>query len=120
MLVLDRQWDPGIQVSSSPMLRHLLTLVVGKSVGKNTKPLVLSISTSLKAGRCNLELHWRANDNSEITEIKSTMGKELPHIQEMVSSFGGELTFESETALVLKVPAAPQAVAASARQEMAH
>lgn len=114
MLTLERQWDTVIQVTSSPVLRQLLVLLVGKLVGKNTKPLTMTLSTSAKGSRCHLELRWRTTEPSQgaLQDIKIILGKELPYIEEMVYSIGGELILDAEPVLYLKLPAAPQSISA--------
>ncbi len=110
MLALDRQWETSIQVTSSPVLRQLLVLLVGKLVGRNTKPLTMTVSTVLKGSKCNLEFRWRTTDPSQgqLQDIKIILGKELPYITEMVYSIGGELILDSDSALYLKLPAGKQ------------
>ena len=110
MLTLERQWDPTIQVTSSPVLRQLLVLLVGKLVGRNTRPLTMAVSTNLKGSKCNLELRWRTTDPSQgpLQDVKIILGKELPYINEMVYSIGGELVLESDSLLYLKLPAGKQ------------
>ncbi|HLJ90712.1 MAG TPA: response regulator [Candidatus Angelobacter sp.] len=110
MLTLDRQWSASIQVTSSPVLRQLLVLIMGKLVGKNTRPLTLSVVAGVKGARCSLDLRWRASDMSPgpVPDLKTVLGKEMMHIQEMIYSIGGELAAEGETGLSLKLPASPQ------------
>ena len=109
MLTLERQWDTSIQITSSPVLRQLLVLLTGKLVGKNTRPVILTVTSTMKASRCNLELRWGASDQAPVQDARTVLGKELKDVQEMVYSIGGELVFEGETAISLKLPAAPQA-----------
>src|SRR5215467_159350 len=63
LLTLEREWNAEIQVTSNPALRHLIVLFLSKLVGRNTKPLVLTIAGQLEEeGHCLLELKWRAGD----------------------------------------------------------
>jgi len=104
-------------VTSSPVLRQLLVLLLSKLIGRNTRPLVLTISTQMKDSRCFLELKWKATDDSPpaVCDAKSMLAKELPHIQQLAYSFGGELTLvEGLSEVLLKLPAAPQ----TARQDL--
>ncbi|MBZ5523885.1 MAG: winged helix-turn-helix domain-containing protein, partial [Acidobacteriia bacterium] len=117
MLTLDRQWDPTIQITSSPVLRQLLVLLAGKIVGKNTRPLTLTATTSMKGNRCRLELQWKSNDPGAVQDSKSVLGKELVYVQELVYSIGGELSFSGENSLSLDLPAAPNNISAG-KQEM--
>jgi hypothetical protein len=117
MLTLDRQWDSSIQITSSPVLRQLLVLLAGKIVGKNTRPLTLTATTSIKGNRCSLELKWRSNDPGAAQDSRSVLGKELVYVQEMVNSINGELSFAGENTLSLDLPAAPHGVSV-VKQEM--
>jgi two-component system OmpR family response regulator len=110
MLTLERQWETTIQVTSSPVLRQLLVLLVGKLVGRNTKPLTMTVSTNLKGSKCNLEIKWRTTEPSQVPlqDVKIILGKELPYIHEMVYSIGGELVLDADSALYLKLPAGKQ------------
>src|SRR5207302_5153052 len=110
MLTLERQWEATIQVTSSPVLRQLLVLLVGKLIGRNARPLTMTVSTILKGSKCNLELRWRTTEplQGQLQDIKIILGKELPYIHEMVYSIGGELALESDGLLYLKLPAGKQ------------
>ncbi len=118
LLTLERQWNPSIQVTSSPVLRQLLVLFLSKLIGRNTRPLILTISAQTKDGRCLLDLKWKAADGSqEALQDANILAKELPHIQELVYSIGGELSLpEERSEILLKLPAAPQ----TARLDLVH
>jgi hypothetical protein len=119
LLTLERQWDPTIQVTSSPVLRQLLVLFISKLIGRNTRPLVLTVSAQIKDGRCVLAFNWKANDDSPtpVTDAKNIIAKELNHIQELVYSIGGELSLsDGNPEILLKLPAAPQ----GSRHDLVH
>lgn len=108
LLTLDRQWDNSIQVTSSPVLRQLLVLLVGKLAGRNTRPLVLTVFGGMKGNRCALELRWRAADqNLPVQDAQTVLGNDLGYIQEMVYSIGGDLTIEGPASINMKLPASP-------------
>ena len=110
LLTLERQWDTSIHVTSSPVLRQLLVLLVGKLVGKNTRPLVLSVFGGMKGHKCSLELRWKAAEqNAAVQDTQTVLGNDYSYIQEMVYSIGGELTIEGPMGIALKLPAAPHA-----------
>lgn len=110
LLTLERQWDTSIHVTSSPVLRQLLVLLVGKLVGKNTRPLVLSVLGGMKGQKCSLELRWKpVEQNASLQDAQTVLGNDYSYIQEMVYSIGGELTIEGPMGVVLKLPAAPHA-----------
>jgi two-component system, OmpR family, copper resistance phosphate regulon response regulator CusR len=119
LLTLQRQWDPSIQVTSSPVLRHLMVLFLSKLVGRNTRPLVLTISAQANEGRCLLKMKWKAADDSPpaLLDAKGIIAKELSYIQELVYSIGGEMSLtEGRTKIQLKLPAATQ----GGRQNIVH
>jgi len=109
LLTLERQWNSSIQVTSSPVLRHLIVLFVSKLIGRNTRPLVLTISAYANDGRCVIHLKWRAADNAQpmLLDAKGMIVKELAWIQELIYSIGGELSFtDGKPEIQLRVPAA--------------
>ena len=111
LLTLERQWSSAIQVTSSPVLRHLMVLFLSKLIGRNTRPLVLTISAQANDGRCVLELKWKPADNAQtpLVDAKGIIAKELSYIQELASSIGGELSLtDGRPEILLKVPAATQ------------
>jgi DNA-binding response OmpR family regulator len=119
LLTLERQWDSSIQVTSSPVLRHLMVLFLSKLVGRNTRPLVLTISAQANDGRCLLKMKWKAADDSPspLLDAKGIIAKELAHIQELVYSIGGEMSLtDGRTKIQLKLPAATQ----GSRQNIVH
>jgi DNA-binding response OmpR family regulator len=119
LLTLERQWDTSIQVTSSPVLRHIMVLFLSKLVGRNTRPLVLTISEETSEGRCLLKMKWRPADDSQtpLVDAKGIIAKELAYIQELVSSIGGEMVLTGgHSEILLKVPAATQ----GSRQDMVH
>jgi hypothetical protein len=88
-------------------------------VGRNTRPLVLTVSTEIQDGRCLLNLRWKANDDSPVAvqDAKNILAKELGYINELVYSIGGELTInDGRPEILLKLPSAPQ----TARQDLVH
>jgi two-component system OmpR family response regulator len=111
LLTLERQWSSTIQVTSSPVLRHLIVLFLSKLVGRNTRPLVLTISAQANDGRCTIQFKWRPADNAQtsLVDAKGIIAKELGYIQELSSSIGGELSLtDGRSEILLKVPAATQ------------
>jgi DNA-binding response OmpR family regulator len=109
LLTLERLWDTSIQVTSSPVLRQLLVLLVGKLTGKNTRPLVLSVVAGMKGHRCVLELQWKSAEQGTVQDALTVVGHDLGSIQEMIYSIGGEFSIEGRTGFILKLPAAPHA-----------
>jgi DNA-binding response OmpR family regulator len=119
LLTLERQWDSSIQVTSSPVLRHLMVLFLSKLVGRNTRPLVLTISAQANEGRCLLKMKWKPADDSPLPllDAKEIIARELACILELVYSIGGEMSLTGgQTEILLKLPAATQA----SRQDIVH
>jgi hypothetical protein len=107
LLALDRQWDASIQITSNLALRHLIVLFLSKLVGRNTKPLVLTIAAELKGDFCLLELKWKANDDSQtgVHDARSIFFKDLAHLQALAHSIGAELSLHREQPeILLKIP----------------
>ena len=105
LLTLERQWDISIHVTSNPVLRQLIVLLVGKLVGKTTQPLTLLTFAGMKGDRCSLELRWRPTEGGAVQECQRIFGNDTTYIEDMVRSIGGELVMESENAIVLALPA---------------
>jgi DNA-binding response OmpR family regulator len=119
LLAVERQWDSSIQVTSSPVLRHLMVLFLSKLVGRNTRPLVLTISAQAHEGRCLLEMKWKPADDSPapLLDAREIIAKELANIEELVYSIGGEMSLiDGRTKILLKLPAATQ----PSRQDIVH
>ncbi len=119
LLTVDRQWDSSIQVTSSPVLRHLMVLFLSKLVGRNTRPLMLTISAQANEGRCLLEMKWKPADDSQqpLLDAREIIAKELACIQELVYSIGGEMSLtDGQAKILLTLPAAAQA----SRQDIVH
>lgn len=119
-LTLHKDLDQSTQVTSSPVLRQLLVLLVAKLTGRNTRPLTLSISGNLKEQRCHLELRWTPNDGSgaELLDAKSILAKDFTDMADMAHSVGGELLFgEDQPRIELAIPAGPRA---SVSEAMVH
>jgi len=110
LLTLDRRWNTAIQVTSSPVLRQLMVLFLSKLIGRNTRPLALTISARASDGRCLLDMSWKSADDSvpAALEAKNILARELTYIQELVYSLGGEMVLpEGRPEIQLKVPSAP-------------
>lgn len=117
LLTLERQWNSSIHVTSNPVLRHLMVLFLSKLVGRNTRPLVLTISAQVNDGRCVIHWKWKPSDNAHpaLLDAKSIIAKDLAYIQDLVYSIGGELSLtDGLSEISLKVPSAIQ----SAKPEM--
>ena len=114
LVALERQWNSSTQVTSNPALRQLIVFFLSKLVGRNTKPLLLTITAQEKAGRCVLGFDWKANGNSQpgTQDARSIFAKDLPHLQGLAASIGAEISIAGETEILITLPAAP------ARQEL--
>ena len=117
LLAIDRQGESSVQVTSSPVLRQLVVVFVGKLVGRNTRALILTVSAKTEANRCTLSLRWKAADQpGTVQDARTVLGKDLAHIQEIVSSIGGEMTLaEGAPEISLKLPSASSAGGKQAR-----
>ncbi len=108
LLSLDRQWDSSLQVTSSPVLRQFLVLTISKLVGRNTRPMMLTVSSAFVEGRCHLDFRWKPSDGrpEPLQDVRTIFAKELPHVEEMVSSVGGIFAFKDDVPeMTLQLPA---------------
>ncbi|HSM85025.1 MAG TPA: response regulator [Candidatus Limnocylindrales bacterium] len=109
-LALERQWDTTIKVTSSPVLRQLIVLFLSKLAGRNTRALLLTISTTVQDGRCQIEFHWKPNDScpTPLLDGKDLLAKDAANIQQMAHSIGGEVAFaEGKPEISVRLPAGP-------------
>ena len=121
LVTLDRQWNSSIQVTSSPVLRPLMVLFLCKLVGRNTRPLSLTIAAQPIDGRCLLGLKWKSTDSSQtpVLDARGILSKDLNYVQELVYSIGGELSLtDGRPEILLKLPAAP--LVANGRPDLVH
>src|SRR5262249_1352483 len=98
LLALNRQWDSGIQVTSSPVLRQLIVLFLSKLAGRNSTPLQLTIAAHASGGRCTLEFKWTSNNSVQpaVHNARNIFGKELSHVHELARSIAGEMVLGEE------------------------
>jgi len=110
LLVLERQWSDAIQVTASPALRKLMVVLVSKLVGRNTRPLTLTIAAHLAEDGCLLELKWRGNDESQdaVQDGRSIFFKDQHHLQALAESVGGEVSLPDHAKVELKLPTGPK------------
>ncbi len=108
LLTLERRWDTSIQITSNPVLRQLLVLIIGKLAGKNTRPVTVTVAAVRKDSRCHLEIRWRATDQGPVQDAPTILAHNVPYIQEMVYSIGGEMAFDGDTGILFKLPMALQ------------
>lgn len=109
MLSLERDWDSSLQVSSSPLLRLVLLLLLSKVAGRNTRPLSLSITATSKDGRCVIRFSWKADSaGPQAPDARTVLAKDISTIEQMLSAIGGELAVaEHDAEVLLSLPAAP-------------
>jgi hypothetical protein len=114
MLMVERQWDAPIWVTSSPILRQILVVLVSKLAGRNTRPLLLTVYVRIQDGRCGIRFAWKTTDSRHsISDARTVLAKDIPLLQRLVESLDGELSVpENETEVHVVLPAAPNTVAA--------
>lgn len=108
LLSVERQWSSAVQVTSSPVLRHIMVLFLSKLIGRNTRPMVLTISTEANDDRCVIQLKWKPADGAQpaLLDAEGIIAKELAYIQELVYSIDGELSLTNgRSEILLKMPA---------------
>lgn len=113
-LTLQKNWDHSVQVTSSPVLRQLLVLLVAKLTGRNPRPLVLTLAGVVRGERCHLQFRWVATDGSQGTlpDANSILAKDVASLQELARSIAGELApGDTQPTIELALPAGPRVVA---------
>jgi DNA-binding response OmpR family regulator len=114
LVVLDPKWNSSTQVTSNPALRQLIVFFLSKLVGRNTKPLLLTISSQVKDGYCLLGFKWKANGDLQpgAQDARSIFAKDVQHLKALAASIGAEISITGEAEILVTLPAAP------ARQEL--
>jgi two-component system, OmpR family, response regulator len=109
MLSLERHWDSSLEVSSSPLLRLVLLLLLSKVAGRNTRPLFLSITATSKEGRCLIQFSWKpATAGPQAPDGRTILAKDISTLDPMLAALGGELAVaEHDAQVLLSLPAAP-------------
>ena len=112
MLTVQRRWDSSLQVSSSPILRQILLLLVSKLAGRNTCPLSCTASAEVSDGHCRIRFAWQATGSTggAIPDARTVLAKDIPGLQRLAEALGGEFSAsEHQTEVLLILPAAPPA-----------
>jgi len=109
MITVERNWDPYLQVSASPVLRQILLVLMSKLAGRNTRPLLLTVSADVTDGRCRLRFAWKAvGSGGAIPDARTVLAKDIPVLQQMAASLEGEFSVpEHLTEVHLVLPAGP-------------
>lgn len=106
MLTLERRWDSPVQVSSSPVLRRLLLLLLCKLVGRNTEPLLLTISADDKDGRCGIGFSWQAAGTGAARDGETILAKDIEKLEQMAASLQGSISITGEREVLVVLPSA--------------
>jgi hypothetical protein len=81
-----------------------------KLAGRNTGPLLVSVSAVGIEGRCTMRFSWKAAGASatRLPDARTILSRDLPALEEMARSLGGEFSLaEQEPEVSLAVPAGP-------------
>lgn len=116
LVVTRRTWDSSLQISSSPILRQVIVLLLSKLTGRNARPMELILAAQSSDGRCELELLWRPADSVQepLPDAANILVRERTTMKELLLSVGGELVIpEGECRVIMKLPA-PQVLASAA------
>lgn len=114
LLTLEHRGDTSLQVTSSPALHQVLVLLVSKLLGRNSRPLTVTLSATVRHGQCELEMSWRSTHDlhHKVLDATTVLAKELKNIQEILYLMGGDLEpLGTEPSLKLKLPAISLALA---------
>ncbi|MGE5322370.1 MAG: response regulator [Actinomycetota bacterium] len=105
-LMLERKWDSSVEVSSSPVLRRLLLLLFCKLIGRNTDPLLLTISAEAKDGRCRISFAWKADGPRTALDGRTILAKDMENLERMTAWLGGTISFSNEREVLVVLPSA--------------
>lgn len=114
-LALERDWQEQIQVSSSQALRQLLTVIVAKLAGCNTRRLKLKVSARADEARCRINIRWEVNDGSQEQpqSASSVLARDIDNMQALLEYMRGELWLHDDQAeITLTLPTAPESPSA--------
>lgn len=106
MLTLERRWDSPVQVSSSPVLRRLLLLLLCKVVGRNTEPLLLAISADNKDGRCGIAITWKPDGSGTAPDGQTILARDIQNLEQMAASLQGTISITAEREVLVVLPSA--------------
>ncbi|HET9181865.1 MAG TPA: response regulator [Candidatus Angelobacter sp.] len=106
MLTLERRWDSSLEVSSSPVLRRLLLLLLCKLVGRNTEPLLLAISAEANYGICRIGFAWKTAGSTPASDAHTILAKDINNFEQMAASLEGSISIIEERKVLLMVPCA--------------
>ena len=116
LVVTRRTWDSSLQISSSPILRQVIVLLLSKLTGRNARPMELNVAAHSSDGRCELELRWHPADSAQepLPDAANILVRERTTVKELLLSVGGELVIpEGECRVIMNLPA-PQVLASAA------
>ena len=107
LLRVERRGDPSVRVTSTPTLRQVLALLVSKLLGRNARPLTLTVAAATRRGVCDLELRWLCKNDPHypVVDAETILAKDLKSVQEIVYLLGADLELsERYPAITLKLP----------------
>jgi hypothetical protein len=78
---------------------------VSKLIGRNSRPLLLTIAAQATSEGCLLDLNWSASDHSQapVQTSRTIFSRDLPYLVDLAHSIAGELALgeKSEIRLTL-------------------
>lgn len=106
-LTIERRWNTSIAVTSNPLLRQVVVLLLAKIIGKNPRPLVLSVNAELAQQKCEIKFSWRANNGSAtMMDAGAILSKDLSSLQSLLDAVYGEIAaVTGRPEITLKLPA---------------
>ncbi len=106
LLMVRREWEDAPQVSSSPALRQVLVFLICKLVGRNTRPLVLTVAAEEKDHGMEIGIRWAAGDAPvALADAVSVFKKDVPTLRILLEELHGEIFLsEGHSELSLAIP----------------
>jgi DNA-binding response OmpR family regulator len=110
LLTVERKWDSGLHVTSDPVLRQLLVLLLGKLAGRNSRPVLLTIAAESAGDHYTIRFRWRANDSSPnpVLDARTVLARDIETLREMASAMAAEFSVpEGAAEFAVTLPAVP-------------
>ncbi len=106
-LTIERRWHTSLAVTSSPVLRQAIVLLLAKVLGKNPRPLVLSVNAEAVGQNCRISFLWRSSSGSgTMMDSESILAKDVRHLESLLEAVDGEAgVMAGKPEITLTVPA---------------
>jgi two-component system OmpR family response regulator len=92
LLIVRREWQETLRVTSSANLRQALIFLICKLVGRITQPLELTFGAEVGSGSVAITAGWSvAEADAQCPDAQSVFGKDLAALQQLLIDIGGQI-----------------------------